>query len=89
MGYGLNLKDAIENKGWTVAECARRAGISRQSLYTIIRRDTSVRYDHAIRLASVLGIDVNTICKENPYDSGIAGNCSRIVGYIQWCFRHC
>ena len=71
MGYGLNLKDAIENKGWTVAECARRAGISRQSLYTIIRRDTSVRYDHAIRLASVLGIDVNTICKENPYDNGI------------------
>ena len=71
MGYGLNLKDAIENKGWTVAECARRAGISRQSLYTIIRRDTSVRYDHAIRLASVLGIDVNTICKENPYGNGI------------------
>lgn len=71
MGYGLTLKDAIENKGWTVAECARRAGISRQSLYTIIRRDTSVRYDNAIRLASVLGIDVNTICKDNPYDSGI------------------
>lgn len=71
MGYGINLKDAIENKGWTVAECARRAGISRQSLYTIIRRDSSVRYDHAVRLASVLGIDVNTICKENPYNDGV------------------
>jgi transcriptional regulator with XRE-family HTH domain len=71
MGYGTNLKEAIENKGWTVAECARRAGISRQSLYTIIRRDSSVRYDHAVRLASVLGIDVNTICKENPYNDGV------------------
>ena len=31
--------------------------MKQQTLYTIIRRDTSVRYDFAIRLASVLGID--------------------------------
>ncbi len=40
------------------------------TLRTIIRRDSSVRYDHALRLANTLGIDIPLICKENPYDVG-------------------
>lgn len=68
MGYGQNLKEAIERKGWSIARCAKESKISPQTLYTIIRRDTSVRYDYAIRIAAVLGIDINTLTKDNPYD---------------------
>lgn len=70
MGYGKNLEEAIAAKGWSIAETARRTGVNVNTLHTIIRRDTSVRYDHALRLSNVLGIDINTICKENPYDEG-------------------
>ena len=68
MGYGQNLKEAIDKKGWTIAKCAKEAHMKQQTLYTIIRRDTSVRYDFAICLASVLGIDINMLTKDNPYD---------------------
>ena len=70
MGYGKNLADAIKEKGWSVAETSRRSGVSANTLRTIIRRDSSVRYDHALRLANTLGIDIQLICKENPYDVG-------------------
>lgn len=70
MGYGKNLEEAIENKGWSIAEAARRSGVNANTLRTIIHRDTSVRYDHALRLSNALGIDIKTICKENPYESG-------------------
>ena len=70
MGYGKNLADAIKGKGWSVAETSRRSGVSANTLRTIIRRDSSVRYDHALRLANTLGIDIQLICKENPYDVG-------------------
>ena len=49
---------------------ASLAGISADTLYSIIRRDSSVRFDHALRLANVLGISVTDICKDNPYEEG-------------------
>lgn len=70
MGYGKNLKEAIDAKNMNVKQVSDLAGISSQTLYSIIKRDTSVRYDHAIRLSNVLDIDVSLICKENPYVEG-------------------
>lgn len=67
MGYGKNLADAIASKGWSVSETSRRSGVNANTIHTIIRRDSSVRYDHALRLSNALGIDVKLICKENPY----------------------
>ena len=43
-------------------------GIAPTTLYSIIQRDTSVRFDHALRIANILGIDITQICKENPYE---------------------
>ena len=54
----------------SVKELSKKANINQSTLYTIIRRDTSIRYDHAIRIASILDIDVSEICKINPYDVG-------------------
>lgn len=65
MGYGKNLEDAITNKGWSIAETARRSGVNANTLRTIIHRDTSVCYDHALRLSNTLGIDINKICKKS------------------------
>lgn len=67
MSYGKNLANAITAKGWTVAETSRRSGVNANTIHTIIRRDTSIRFDLALRLSSVLGIDIKHICKEKPY----------------------
>ena len=36
-------------------------GIAPATLYSIIQRDTSVRFDHALRIANILGIDITQI----------------------------
>ena len=70
MGYGKNLQEAIKKSGMSVRHVAGLAGISEDTLYSIIRRDSSVRFDHALRLANILNIDVTDICKDNPYKEG-------------------
>ena len=72
MGYGKNLEKALKDRGWSVAELARRTKINDNTLRSIIRRDTAVRYEHALRISNVLGIDLNLICKENPYQDSFA-----------------
>lgn len=72
MGYGTNLANAIAAKGWSVAETSRRSGVNSNTIHTTIRRDSSVRFDHALRLSSVLGIEIHLICKENPYEQSDA-----------------
>ncbi len=66
MGYGKNLKQVLDEKHMTVKELSRRAGISAPTLYSIIQRDSSVRYDHALRIANILKINIDLICKDNP-----------------------
>lgn len=70
MGYGQNLKHILDEKHMTVKALSRKAGISATTLYSVITRDSSVRYDHALRIANVLGISTDLICKENPLSGG-------------------
>lgn len=70
MGYGKNLKEALDSCNMTVKKLSNITGISPTTLYSIIQRDSAVRYDHAIRISNALGIDVSLICKENPYSDG-------------------
>ena len=65
--YGDNLKKALENKHMSVKELARRTGISPTTLYSVIKRNSAVRFDHALRISSVLDVDISQICKTNPY----------------------
>lgn len=67
MGYGKNLKAALDEKNMTVKELSRLSNISATTLYSIIQRDSAVRYDTALRISNILDIDINTICKDNPY----------------------
>ncbi len=70
MGYGKNLKDILDDKGMTVKELAKKAGIAPTTLYSIIQRDTAIRFDTALKISNILNIPINSICKDNPYDSG-------------------
>lgn len=67
MGYGQNLKKALKERNMTVKELARLCNINPSTLYTCINRDSSVRYDMALPIANTLDIDVNLICKDNPF----------------------
>ena len=66
MGYGTNLKKILDEKKISVRKIALQVGISPQTLYGAIKRDNALRYDHALRIANVLDIDVDLICKTNP-----------------------
>lgn len=70
MGYGKNLKKILDEKGMTVKELALKAGIAPTTLYSIIQRDTAIRFDTALRLSNILNVPINSICKDNPYASG-------------------
>lgn len=67
MGYGTNLKKHLDDNKMSVSKLARKTGISATTLYSIISRDSAVRYDFAVRIANVLNIPISDICKENPY----------------------
>ena len=38
------------------------------TLYSIIQRDTAIRFDTALRISNILDIPISSICKDNPYD---------------------
>lgn len=68
MRYGKNLKNILDDKGMTVKELARKTGIVPTTLYSIIQRDATIRFDTALRISNILAIPINSICKDNPYD---------------------
>ena len=61
MGDGKKLKEIIDKRGINVRELSRRTGINHSSLYTLINRDSNLRFDYALRIANELDIDVNEI----------------------------
>ena len=59
MGDGKKLKEYLDEKGTNVRRIAKETGISATTLYTIIQKDSNIRFDFALRLANALDIDVN------------------------------
>lgn len=52
---GSILKDSIDELGLSVAEAARGLGITRQQLYRIIRGESGISPDVALRLEQAIG----------------------------------
>ena len=67
MGDGKNLKKYLDEKGTNVRKIAKATGISATTLYSIIQKDSNIRFDFALRLANELQIDVNEICSASPF----------------------
>jgi transcriptional regulator with XRE-family HTH domain len=72
MGDGKKLKEYIDSKGTNVRKIAKETGISATTLYTIIQKDSNIRFDFALRLANALEIDVNEICSTSPFSDDIS-----------------
>lgn len=70
MGYGKKLKEILDEKGITVKELSKQCGTAPTTLYSIIQKDTNIRFDTALRIANVLNIPVSTICDDIPYIKG-------------------
>ena len=71
MGDGKKLKEYLDIKGTNVRKIAKETGISPTTLYSIIQKDSHIRFDFALRLANVLEIDVNEICSASPFSGEI------------------
>ena len=71
MGDGKNLKKYLDEKGTNVRKSAKATGISATTLYSIIQKDSNIRFDFALRLANELQIDVNEICSASPFSGTI------------------
>ncbi len=67
MGDGANLKKILNEKGMNVRTLARKTGISPTTLYSLIQRDSNLRFDYALRIANELEIDVKEICEASPF----------------------
>ncbi len=58
MGDGKKLKEILDSKNTNVRQIAKATGISATTLYSIIQKDSNIRFDFALRLANELEIDV-------------------------------
>ena len=45
MGDGKKLKEYLDEKGTNVRRIAKETGISATTLYTIIQKDSNIRFD--------------------------------------------
>lgn len=99
MGDGVKLKEYLDKKGTNVRKIAKATGISATTLYSIIQKDSNIRFDYALRLANELEIDVNEICSATPFSGelkedeiyptlpgGLNGalDASRVKGYMKY-----
>lgn len=48
---------------------AKDCNIAQTTLYSIIQRDTDIRYEFALRIANSLDIPIGSICNDLSYDS--------------------
>ncbi len=64
MGDGKRLKEILDKQGMSVRKLAKETSISPTTLYSIIQKDTGIRYDFALRISNVLNIDVDDICSD-------------------------
>lgn len=62
MGYGKYLRQAALEKGISIRKLGLYTGISPDTLYSAIRRDTGLRFDQALRVAEYLDISPDRIC---------------------------
>lgn len=67
MGDGNKLKKYLDEKGTNVRQIAKQTGISPTTLYSIIQKDSNLRFDYALRIANILEIEVDEICEANPF----------------------
>lgn len=67
MGDGQNLKRVLDEKGMNIRKISKITGITASTLYSIVNRDSNLRYDWALRIANILNIEPEEICSNSPF----------------------
>ncbi len=62
--YNKRLAEILKEKGLNIRKLSILTGIGPSTLYSIMDRDTRIRYDYAIKIAKVLDISASEICEE-------------------------
>ena len=80
---GSTLKQLLENRGLNVNELARRTGISPQTLYSMIRRDSmKVDFEQLLRICSALDVPLSCFTGGEADGSELSGEeLGLIAGY--------
>ena len=78
MGDGKKLKECLDRKGTNVRRIAKETGISPTTLYTIIQKDSKIRFDFGLQLANALEVDVTEICSSSPFSQDTTEEIDRI-----------
>ncbi len=71
MGDGRNLKEILLKKGITVKELSKATGLKTTTLYSIIQKDSKIKFDYGLRIANVLNLHVNDICSGSPFSGDL------------------
>lgn len=67
MGDGNKLKEILDSKDIKVSKLSKLTGIPASTIYSIIQKDSGIRFDYALRIANELDIDPSEICSANPF----------------------
>ena len=65
MSDSKKLDLILKEKNVCIKKMAREAGLPPTTVYSILRRDGDIRFDIALRIATVLGINVGDICSDD------------------------
>lgn len=68
MGDGKKLKETLQKHGVNVKQLSQMTGLKASTLYSIIHKDSFIRFDYGLKIAHVLNEDVNAICTSKPLD---------------------
>lgn len=73
MGDEKKRKENIDTKGTNVRKIAKETCISATTLYTIIQKDSTIRFNFALCLVNALDIDIDVyeIYSASPFSGGI------------------
>lgn len=70
IGDGKKLKEILDSKGTNIRQIAKATRISATTLYSIIQKNSNIRFNFALRLANELEINMNDPWYEtNAYSS--------------------
>lgn len=67
MGDGKRLKEILDQKGINIRTLGKLTGIPASTIYTLVQRDSNLRFDYALRIANELEIDPTEICSASPF----------------------
>lgn len=79
MGFGIKLKQLLKEKNMTIKELSAITGISKNTLYSITKRDTRLPSEETLlKIAEALNMDYSDLLSYEETKQMISNNLERI-----------